>query len=168
MTEPIYETLNPLPSVRLTESYLCCRASEPSEPVQQPAATEEEAQESDRVHESTDLRAGEAIPVPEVLEPGRQGRDRRAVGLEQRASDHVVPEQAGEVEEGHGGVEEGRANGEPAAGRPTPQDVLGERAGPWYLEEATSAEQHGREVVGNETPRCSSLRENRVFLARTL
>lgn len=75
----------------------------------------------------------------------------------------MVPEQTGEVEEGHGGTEEGRADGEPAAGRATSQDVLGERAGSWDLEETTSAEQYGREVVGNETPRCSSLRKNRDF-----
>lgn len=76
----------------------------------------------------------------------------------------MVPEQTSEVEEGHGGTEEGRADGEPAAGRATSQDILGERPGSWDLEETTSAEQYGREVVGDETPRCSSLRKNRDFL----
>lgn len=52
-------------------NYLCCRASKSPELVQQPAATEEEAQESNSIYESTDLRIGETIPIPEVFEPGR-------------------------------------------------------------------------------------------------
>lgn len=75
----------------------------------------------------------------------------------------MVPEQTSEVEEGHGGTEEGRADGEPAAGHATTsQDFLGERPGSWDLEETASAEQYGREVVGNETPRCSSLRKTAI------
>lgn len=83
---------------------LCCRTSQSLEPVQQSPTAEEEAQESDRVHESADLRAGEKILVSEVLEPSRQGRDRRSVGSEQCPSDHVVPKQEGEAQEGYGGA----------------------------------------------------------------
>lgn len=138
----------PRPRSNLLGYRYCSRASQSPEPVQQPSAAEEEAQEQDRVHEPTDLRAGEAVPLPEVLEPGGQGRDRRSAGTEQRAGDHVVPEPKGEAQEGHGGAEEGRADGEPAPGRPAPQNLPGERTGPGYPEEKTSAQLDGREVVG--------------------
>lgn len=85
-------------------NFLCCRASQSLELVQQSPTAEEEAQESDRVHESADLRAGEKILVSEVLEPSRQGRDRRSAGSEQCSSDHVVPKQEGEAQEGYGGA----------------------------------------------------------------
>lgn len=130
---------------------MCCRASQSLEPVQQPPATEEEAQESDCVHESADLRAGETISLSEVLESGRQRRNRRSTRPEQCPSDHVVPEQEGEAQEGHGGAQEGCAVCEPTPGRPASQDLPGERAGPGDPEETTIAKLHGRKVV--ERPR---------------
>lgn len=99
-----------------------------------------------------DLRAGEEIPVSEVLEPGGQGRDRGSAGSEQCPGDHVVSEPKSEAEEGHGGAEEGRADGESSVGRATPQDLSRERSGSRDPEEATSAQFHGREVVEEAAP----------------
>lgn len=122
---------------------LCCRASQSLESVQQSAAAEKEAQEPDRLHESTDIRAGKEISLPEILEPSRQGRDRRSIGSQQCPSDHVVPKQKSETQEGHGGAQEGRADRESASGRPASQDFSGERAGLGNSEETTIAKLHG-------------------------
>lgn len=100
------------------------RWPEPPEPLQQPAATKEEAEIADGLHQPPDLRVGEAFPVPKIPQSRGQGRDRVQFGPDQRPGHHVVPEQAGETEEGHGGAEEGRGE------RQDPQrsqEFLGER-----------------------------------------
>lgn len=87
----------------------CCRwPAQPPEPVQQPATAEEEAQISNGVHKSPDLRAGEEVPVPEVPLASGSGRDRRSVRPHQRPGHHVVPEQTGQAQTGHGGAQERR------------------------------------------------------------
>ena len=82
--------------------------SQPPKPLQQPTTGEEEAQIEDRVHQSPNLRTGETLPVPEVLEPRGPRRDRGPVGPKQRPGHHVVPKQKSETQKGHGGTEEGR------------------------------------------------------------
>ena len=57
-------------------SLFLCRVGPGAVVVRQQAAAEEEAQVADGVHQPPDLRAGEAVPLPEVPLPGRQGRDR--------------------------------------------------------------------------------------------
>lgn len=74
------------------------RTSEPPEPLQQPSASQEEEEIADRFHQPPDIRAGEAVSVPEIPVARRPGRDRGSAGSQQRAGHHVVPEQARQAE----------------------------------------------------------------------
>lgn len=57
-----------------TGVHVCCRwTSESPEPLQQPSASQEEAKVSHSVHQPPDLRAREAIPLPEVFVACRPG-----------------------------------------------------------------------------------------------
>lgn len=92
-----------------TGVHACYRwASESPEPLQQPPASQEEAEVAHSVYQPPDLRAGEAIPVPEVSVACRPGRDRGSTGPQQRAGHHVVPKQTRKAQARHGGAQEGR------------------------------------------------------------
>lgn len=88
-------------------SLVCRHQFQSLEPVQLASAAQEEAEVPDRFHQPSDLRAGETFPVPEVPVARGPGRDRVQPGTDQRASDHVVPEQAGQDEARLRGTEKG-------------------------------------------------------------
>lgn len=89
----------------------------------------EEAQEvSDGVHQPPDLRAGEALPVPEVPVPSRPGPDRTAAGPDKRAGHHVVPEPQSQAKTGPGGDEGRRGVGQ--GRRPGPLGQARQARGP--------------------------------------
>lgn len=73
---------------------------------------EEASEVSDGVHQSPNLRAGEALPVPEVPVPSRPGPDRAAAGPDKRAGHHVVSEPASQAKTGPGGNEGRRGVGQ--------------------------------------------------------
>lgn len=117
------------------------RSSESPAPIQQPSATKEEEEIANCLHEPPNLRAGEEVPLPEVPLPGGPGRNRRSPRTLERAGDHLVPEQAGETEAGHGRAEEGRGIGQD----PDRSQILpGERPGPGHSQEEERAEPLGR------------------------
>lgn len=91
--------------------------SRPPEHVQQPPATKEEAKIPHSIHQPPDLRVRKEVPLPEVPIPSRSGRNRAITGVDQCPGHHVVPEQKGEAEEGHGGTQERRRARE--SGQPT-------------------------------------------------
>lgn len=80
----------------------------------------------------------------------------------------MVSEPKSEAEEGHGGAEEGRADGEPVAGGSAPQNLPGERPGPGDPEETTLAQHDGREVVGGRSRWWSSPNKKSIFSDRRL
>lgn len=106
-----YYYLDFLHIVILTGSYFSFRVRrhqfQSLEPVQLAGAAQEETQVPHRVHQPPDIRAGETVPIPEIPVAGRPGRDRVQPWPDQRAGDHVVPEQAGQDEAGLRGAEEG-------------------------------------------------------------
>jgi len=122
---------------------------QPPEPVQLARAAEEEAQVAHRVHQPPDLRAGETLPVPEVPVAGGPGRDRVQPGSDQRAGDHVVPEQAGQDEAGLRGTEEGPGD----AGRAQrAQDIPGDRPEHGHTQEEAAAAGGGRVRLAHRRP----------------
>ena len=75
--------------------HVCYRwTDKPPEPLQQPTTSQEEKEVANRIYQPPDLRAREALPLPEVLVARRSGRNRGSAGSQQRAGHHVVPEPA--------------------------------------------------------------------------
>lgn len=112
----------------------CYRERKRRSHVQFEAAAQKEAQVSNGLHQPPNIRIRETVPVPEVPVSGGPGRNSRPTRPDQRPSHHLVPEQAGQTQEGHGRAEEGRRNGQSLHAA---QDFLGERSEFQHTEEET-------------------------------
>lgn len=113
-----------------------CRCQS-SESVQFSDATKEEAQVAHRVHQPPDIRAGEAVPVPEVSVAGRPRRDRVQPGPDQRTGHHMVPKPAGQDEARLRGTKEGPGD----VGRAQrAQDFLGDGPEHGHTQEEAAAD----------------------------